>query len=56
MSQPVVTIETLLKHNQQFWQVRMGKRCLTFSNERAARSFAAQLHMRVQWLNGQTSH
>jgi hypothetical protein len=50
MPTPIITLEPVLKHGQTFWQVRMGKRRLTFNNELAARTFAAQLHLRTQGL------
>ncbi|MGB4074470.1 hypothetical protein [Pseudomonas sp.] len=45
-----VQIEALQRHDCTLWQVRMGLRRLTFSEESAARTFAAQLHQRLQWL------
>lgn len=48
MQTPIVTLEPVLKHGQTFWQVRMGKRRLSFNNELAARTFAAQLHTRLK--------
>ncbi|MCU1717130.1 hypothetical protein [Pseudomonas sp. 5P_3.1_Bac2] len=50
MQAPIVTIEPVIKQGQPFWQVSMGKRRLTFNNELAARTFAAQLHLRVKSL------
>jgi hypothetical protein len=45
-----VQIEALQRHGRTLWQVRMGPRGLTFHEELAARTFAAQLHQRLQWL------
>jgi len=45
-----VRIESLQRHGRTLWQVRMGPRGLTFHEELAARTFAAQLHQRLQWL------
>lgn len=39
-----------MQHGRLHWQVRVGRRALTFHEELAARSFAAQLHMRLLWL------
>ncbi|WP_339083145.1 hypothetical protein [Pseudomonas sp. TMP9] len=50
MNTPAITIEALLQRDQLHWQVRMGRRCLTFNDEKTARAFAAQLHMRLLWL------
>ena len=50
MSVPEVVIEPLHQRGQLHWQVRMGRRALTFHEEHAARAFAAQLHMRLAWL------
>jgi len=46
----VVRIEVREEHGQRLWQVRAGRRCLTFQDERAARHFAAPLQVRLQWL------
>jgi len=46
----VVRIEVHEEQGRRLWQVRAGRRCLTFQDERAARHFAAQLHQRLQWL------
>ncbi|WP_337057084.1 hypothetical protein [Pseudomonas sp. USHLN015] len=35
------------------WQVKMGQRGVSFHEELAARTFAAQLHMRLEWLRQQ---
>jgi hypothetical protein len=48
-----VQIETLQKGNRLFWLVRIGRRALTFHEELAARAFAAQLHLRLNWLQQQ---
>lgn len=48
-----IRIETLQQRGRQLWQVRMGRRALTFHEELAARSFAAQLHVRLAWLKEQ---
>lgn len=50
MNPPAIVIEPLLQRGQLHWQVRMGRRALTFHEEQAARTFAAQLHMRLLWL------
>lgn len=47
---PEVRIELIERQGQKLWQVRFGRRALTFHEELAARTFAAQLHMRVGWL------
>lgn len=41
-----VCIELIERQGQRLWQVRLGRRALTFQDEAAARAFAAQLHMR----------
>ncbi len=46
----VVRIDVREKHGQRLWQVRAGRRCLIFQDEFAARQFAAQLQLRMQWL------
>lgn len=51
----VVRIEVRDEHGQQLWQVHAGRRCLTFQDERAARHFAAQLQVRLQWLSERSS-
>ncbi len=45
-----VEIERVQQRGQTLWKVRMGARALTFHEELAARSFAAQLHHRLLWL------
>ncbi|HEY1027758.1 MAG TPA: hypothetical protein VGE28_09045 [Pseudomonas sp.] len=47
---PEVCIELIERQGQRLWQVRLGRRALTFQQEQAARAFAAQLHMRLGWL------
>ncbi|MBM7061943.1 hypothetical protein JQX08_14625 [Pseudomonas sp. UL073] len=48
-----VRIETLERRGKRLWQVRLGRRAVTFEHEQAARAFAAQLHLRVSWLREQ---
>jgi len=50
LSSPSIVIEPLLQRGTLRWQVRMGRRSLIFHQEQAARAFAAQLHMRLLWL------
>lgn len=45
-----VCIEFIERQGQRLWQVKLGRRALTFQQESAARAFAAQLHMRLDWL------
>ena len=45
-----VCIELIERQGQRFWQVKLGRRALTFQDEAAARAFAAQLYMRMGWL------
>ncbi|XLY90289.1 hypothetical protein ACK8QS_10855 [Ectopseudomonas mendocina] len=45
-----VCIELIERQSRRLWQVRFGRRTLTFQEELAARTFAAQLHMRLGWL------
>ncbi|KIQ00760.1 MULTISPECIES: hypothetical protein [Pseudomonas] len=47
MTQQDVQIECVDKGDGVRWCVRLGKRTLMFEDELAARTFAAQLHMRV---------
>ncbi|AYC32944.1 hypothetical protein D3880_11405 [Pseudomonas cavernae] len=49
-----VQIESVDRRGKQLWQVRLGRRCVTFAQEQAARAFAAQLHLRVHWLHQQS--
>ncbi|SDP31900.1 hypothetical protein [Ectopseudomonas guguanensis] len=44
-----VCIELIERQGRRLWQVRFGRRALTFHEELAARTFAAQLHMRLRW-------
>ena len=44
-----VRIELIERQGRRLWQVRIGRRALTFHEELAARTFAAQLHMRLRW-------
>lgn len=48
-----VLVEEVDHQGQRLWRVRVGRRALTFSEEMAARSFAAQLHLRLEWLRQQ---
>ena len=48
-----VRIEAVEQHGRPLWQVRLGRRGMTFHEELAARTFAAQLHQRLLWLNEQ---
>ncbi len=50
LSSPSILIEPLAQRGKLRWQVRMGRRSLIFHEEHAARAFAAQLHMRLLWL------
>jgi hypothetical protein len=50
LSAPSIVIEPVLQRGKLHWQVRMGRRSLIFQQEQAARAFAAQLHMRLLWL------
>ncbi|MCG4455109.1 MULTISPECIES: hypothetical protein [unclassified Pseudomonas] len=45
-----VRIENLQRQGRTLWQVRVGLRGVTFHEELAARTFAAQLHQRLLWL------
>ncbi|GIZ11901.1 hypothetical protein [Pseudomonas sp. NCCP-436] len=47
---PEVSIECIEQQGQRLWVVRLGRRTLSFRDENAARAFAAQLHMRRDWL------
>ncbi|NQD92099.1 hypothetical protein HP532_05460 [Pseudomonas sp. CrR25] len=55
MNPAPVQIVALQQHGRPLWQVRWGRRALNFHEELAARSFAAQLHLRLGWLQQQTS-
>lgn len=45
-----VHVEYVKLRGQQCWRVRIGYRGVTFQEELAARTFAAQLHQRLTWL------
>ena len=47
MTQQNVQIECVDKGDRVRWYVRLGKRTLIFDEELAARTFAAQLHIRL---------
>lgn len=51
-----VRIENLQRQGRTLWQVRMGPRGVTFHEELAARTFAAQLHQRLLWLREQAEY
>lgn len=53
MNRVDIQVEPLQHGGRPLWQVRMGRRALTFQEELAARAFAAQLHMRLSWLRQQ---
>ena len=53
LMQPDVQIEARQRGDRLFWLVRIGRRALTFHEELAARAFAAQLHLRLRWLQHQ---
>lgn len=55
MSSPSIVIEPMVQRGKLRWQVRMGRRSLIFHQEQAARAFAAQLHMRLLWLQQSAS-
>lgn len=48
-----VQIIVLEQRGRVIWQVKMGQRGVSFHEELAARTFAAQLHMRLEWLRQQ---
>ncbi|BCD89381.1 hypothetical protein PSm6_57880 [Pseudomonas solani] len=48
-----VQIVVLEQRGRVIWQVKMGQRGVSFHEELAARTFAAQLHMRLEWLRQQ---
>ncbi|MDD0843515.1 hypothetical protein [Pseudomonas sp. Gutcm_11s] len=50
---PDVRIERREHKGQPLWLVSLGKRSLSFHEELAARTFAAQLHQRFSWLRQQ---
>ncbi len=45
-----VHVEYVKLRGQHCWRVRIGYRGVTFQEELAARTFAAQLHQRLTWL------
>jgi len=47
---PDVRIELRESKGRTLWLVCLGRRTLTFHEELAARTFAAQLHQRFSWL------
>ncbi|TRX73507.1 hypothetical protein [Pseudomonas mangiferae] len=50
-----VRIEYREQDGEAYWQVTLGRRALRFHDEAAARGFAAQLHMRLDWLKAQAA-
>jgi hypothetical protein len=50
-----VHVEYVRLRGQQCWRVRIGYRGVTFQEELAARTFAAQLHQRLTWLRSRES-
>lgn len=50
---PEVELHCIERQGQMLWRVTAGKRVLTFHEELAARAFAAQLHLRLNWLQAQ---
>ena len=50
---PEVHIEQRERDGRTLWVVRLGRRTLSFTEELAARTFAAQLHQRFSWLRQQ---
>jgi hypothetical protein len=50
---PDVRIELRESKGRTLWLVCLGRRTLTFHEELAARTFAAQLHQRFSWLRQQ---
>ena len=48
-----VRIELREQQGRQQWLVTLGRRTLSFHEELAARTFAAQLHQRLSWLRQQ---
>jgi hypothetical protein len=47
---PSIVIEPLVQRGTLCWKVHMGRRSLIFQQQQAAGAFAAQLHMRLLWL------
>ena len=50
---PEVELHSIERQGRMLWRVTAGKRVLTFHEEMAARTFAAQLHLRLDWLQAQ---
>ncbi|WP_252275425.1 hypothetical protein [Pseudomonas subflava] len=50
---PDVRIERRESAERPVWVVSLGRRALAFHEELAARTFAAQLHLRFGWLRQQ---
>lgn len=50
---PEIELRCIERQGHMFWRVSAGKRMLTFHEELAARAFAAQLHLRLNWLQAQ---
>jgi hypothetical protein len=50
---PDVRIELCERKGRTLWLVCLGRKTLTFHEELAARTFAAQLHQRFSWLRQQ---
>lgn len=50
---PEVELHCIERYGRVLWRVIAGKRVLTFHEEMAARTFAAQLHLRLNWLQAQ---
>lgn len=48
-----VELHCIERQGRMLWRVTAGKRVLTFHEELAARAFAAQLHLRLDWLQAQ---
>lgn len=48
-----VRIERRESRGYPLWVVTFGRRTLSFQEELAARTFAAQLHVRLDWLREQ---
>ncbi|MGE8498008.1 MAG: hypothetical protein ACN6O6_10910 [Pseudomonas sp.] len=53
MTDPTIEIELIHQHGRPAWKVHMGRRAVIFQDEQAARAFAAQLHMRLDWFQDQ---
>jgi len=50
LTAPTIQIDLIHQHGRPAWKVRMGRRAVVFHEELAARTFAAQLHMRLNGL------